>query len=182
MEAAEFGDIGYAVIDVEALLIGPRIKLVEQVAFILVSPSTGQELLAEKHMVYQPLGVAELVSTYGQPKEVVEAATSAYTRITDDVNFVHADPMTYPSWSATRNRIRKILRRRAIKVYAKGAALERAVFKDSLFIDDLEWSGCPKYPLSVHDPLLECRFFARFIPELQYFYANTTHHFIYVNP
>lgn len=165
METDEFGEIGYAVIDVEALMLGP-VKVVEQVACILLAASTGCEVFAEKHMVYQPFDAAGLCAHYGQPPEVVKRAIDGYILVTRD-NPVHNDPRINPSWSAVRNRIRKILRRRAIKVYAKGAALERTVFGTSMEIQDLEWYGCEKYPLPVHDPLLECRFFAKFIPELK---------------
>lgn len=39
MEELEFGEIGYAVIDVEALCLGPVFRVVEQVAFVLISAS-----------------------------------------------------------------------------------------------------------------------------------------------
>ena len=164
MEKDEFGDIGYAVIDVEVLLLGP-VKVVEQLACIIMSSTDGKEVFSEKHIVYQPHDKENLILRYGQPESVVQRAIDGYTMVTQD-NFVHDDPLIHPSWSAVRNRIRKILRRRAIKVYAKGAGLERIVFGSSLDIDDLEWYGCPKYPGMIHDPLEECRFFAKYIPEL----------------
>jgi hypothetical protein len=164
MEADEFGEIGYAVIDVEALMLGP-VKVVEQVACVIMSADTGKEIFGEKHMVYQPHDFGGLMSKYGQPESVVRKAIEGYVHVTHD-NPVHDNPMIHPTWSAVRNRIRKILRRRAIRVYAKGASLERTVFGSSLEIQDLEWFGCPKYPEAVHDPLLECRFFAQYIPEL----------------
>ena len=164
MEAAEFGDIGYAVLDVEALMLGP-VKVVEQVAFVLFSLDTGKEIYCEKHMVYQPYDVAGLTAQYKQPLATVQKAVDNYCRITGD-NYVHDNPASNPSWSAVRNRVRKILRRRAVTVYAKGAQLENTVFGTALGIRDLEWWGCPKYPESIHDPLLECRFFGRFVPEL----------------
>lgn len=164
MESDEFGDIGYAVIDVEALILGP-VKVVEQVACVIISAATCQEIFAEKHMVYQPFGPDGLVTHYGQPMSVVQKAIDGYTYITRD-DPVHNDPMIHPTWSAVRNRIRKILRRRAIRIYAKGASLERTVFGSTLDICDLEWTGCPRYPEPVHDPLLECRFFSQYIPEL----------------
>jgi hypothetical protein len=163
MEADEFGEIGYAVIDVEALLLGP-VKVVEQVACIIMSSATGKEIFAEKHMVYQPFDANGLVMHYGQSMDVVRRAIDGYVHVTRD-NPVHDDPMNNPTWSAVRNRLRKILRRRAIRVYAKGASLERTVFGSTIDVQDLEWWGCPKYPEAVHDPLLECRFFANYIPE-----------------
>lgn len=163
MEKDEFGEIGYAVIDVEALLLGP-VKVVEQLGCVIMSASDGAEVFAEKHMVYQPYDAEGLVRHYGQPPEVVRTAMDGYTMVTGD-DPLHDDPARFPSWSAVRNRIRKILKRRAIRVYAKGAALERTVFGSALEIFDLEWTGCPRYPEKIHDPLEECRFFARFIPE-----------------
>lgn len=171
MEHQEFGEPAYAVIDVEALILGPVVRVVEQVGVVLLSASTGQEIMGEKHIVYQPHDSAHLCWWYRQPPEVVEYAVSAYRRITGDEP-VHNDPMVHPTWSAVRTRLRKILRRRAIKVYAKGAALERTVFGRAFEIDDLEYYGCPKYPLAVHDPLEECRFFAQYIPELQRVYLK----------
>jgi hypothetical protein len=164
MEEDEFGEIGYAVVDVEALMLGP-VKVVEQVACVIMSAATGKEIFGEKHIVYQPFNAEGLLNHYGQPPEVVQKAIDGYTHVTHD-DPVHDDPLIHPTWSAVRNRIRKILRRRAIKVYAKGASLERTVFGSTLEIQDLEWWGCPKYPEAVHDPLLECRFFAKYIPEI----------------
>ena len=169
MEAQEFGDVGYAVIDVEALMVGPIVKIVEQVAFVLVSASDGRELLAEKHIVYQHFNAEELAVHYNQSAQTIENAVAIYKRLTQD-DPVHSDPAVYPTWSAVRNRIRKILRRRAIKIYAKGAGLERTVFGKSFDIYDLEWSGCPKFPEAVHDPLEECRFFSKYIPEMRHIY------------
>lgn len=170
MENQEYGEPGYAVIDVEALILGPIVRVVEQVGVVLVSASTGEEIFGEKHIVFQPYDETHLSWWYQQPPEVVRYASFAYRRITGD-DPLHADPMMHPSWCAVRTRLRKILRRRAIKVYAKGAALERTVFGRSFEIDDLEDTGCPKYPEAIHDPLEECRFFARYIPELQRLYT-----------
>lgn len=166
MEDLEFGEPGYAVIDVEALILGPVMRIVEQVGFVLISSSTGKEIMGEKHIVYQPYDDHSLAAQYGQPQEIVDYASSAYRRITGD-NPIHDDPSRHPTWCAVKTRLRKILRRRAIKVYAKGAALERTVFGKAFPIYDLEWTGCPKYPEPIHDPLEECRFFANYIPELQ---------------
>jgi hypothetical protein len=168
---AEFGEPGYATIDVEALIIGPTTKIVEQVAFVLTSASTGEELLAEKWMVWQPNDIMGLCNWCRQPLPSVARAVRAYVDITHDEP-VHNDPTIHYSWSAVRNRVRIILRRRAIKIYAKGAALERDVFNHSLDIHDLEDvqdPKCEKYPYMPHDPLEECRWFAKFIPELQRF-------------
>lgn len=165
MEADEFGELGYAVIDVEALMLG-AVKVVEQVACVIMSASTGSEIFAEKHMVYQPFNAEGLSKYYSHPVSAVQNAIAGYTCVTHD-NPVHDNPMVNPPWNAVRNRIRKILTRRAIRIYAKGAALERTVFGSSMAIQDLEDFNCPKYPGAVHDPLLECRFFAQYIPELR---------------
>lgn len=166
MEGVEFGEAGYGLVDVEALIIGPRVKVVEQVAILLISAETGDELVAEKHIVYQPYDTSALSAKYGQDIRTVIGSVEAYKRITGD-DPVHSDPSIHPSWSAVRNRVRKIFRRRAIRVYAKGAGLERTVFGTSFDIDDLEWYNCPKYPGLIHDPLEECRFFSKYVPEMQ---------------
>jgi hypothetical protein len=173
MEDDEFGEIGYAVIDVEALILGPVVRVVEQIAFVIMSAATGEEVLAEKYMIYQPYDISDLCYRYNQPFHVVSNSVMAYRRITGDEP-VHADVQAHFPWNAVKNRIRKILRRRAIKVYAKGAALERTVFSNTLTIADLEDTQCPKYPYSPHDPLAECRFFADYVPELQHFHAQPT--------
>jgi hypothetical protein len=165
MENDEFGEMGYAVLDVEALILGP-IKVVEQVACVIMSSATGREVFAEKHYVYQPYGLESLVQHYGQPMPIVQRAVDGYVKVTGD-NPLHDDPSTQPTWSAVRNRLRKILGRRAISVYAKGAALERTVFGTAMNIRELETYGCPRYPGRLHDPLDECRFFSGYIPELQ---------------
>lgn len=171
MEEAEFGELGYATIDVEALVIGPTARIVEQVAFVLMSAENGREILAEKWYVWQPNDVEGLCNWTRQPLAVVNRAVAAYREITHD-DHVHNDPAVHYPWSAVRNRVRKILRRRAIKIYAKGAALEREVFNHSLDIHDLEDvenPKCPRYPYMPHDPLEECRWFSRYVPELQRF-------------
>lgn len=170
MESDEFGEIGYAVIDVEALILG-SVKVVEQVACIIISAANKNEIFAEKHMVYQPFDATGLVEHYRQPPSVVHKALYGYKLVTND-DPVHDNPAIHPSWSAVRNRIRKILRRRAINIYAKGASLERTVFGSCLEIKDLEWTGCPVYPYQVHDPLEECRFFAKYVPELHQTFSN----------
>lgn len=162
----EFGDMGYAVVDVEALLLGPRVRVVEQVGYVLRSATTGAELLAEKFIVYQPHGVDALVANYSQPRSVVDQAVAAYCRITGDPSPVHDDPGLHPSWAAVKYHINRVLKARAFKVYAKGADLERRVFGTLFAIHELELFGCPKYPGAIHDPLEECRFFSRYIPEL----------------
>lgn len=178
MEYQEYGEPAYAVIDVEALILGPVVRVVEQVGVVMISASTGREIMGEKHMVYQPYDTPGLCRWYKQPEDVVERAVSAYRRITGD-DPTHGDPLAHPTWSAVRTRLRRILRRRAIRVYAKGAALERTVFGRAFEIDDLEWYGCPKYPLAIHDPLEECRFFSQYIPELQRFYGGEVPEEIY---
>lgn len=152
-------------IDVEAVIL-PMVNVVEQLGVVLMSAASGEELLAERHMVYQPLDACDLSAEYELPYDLVNRSVLAYRHITGD-NPVHADPTTNVPWNAVRNRIRKILRRRAIKIYAKGAGLERSVFSGTLVVHELEDVGCPKYPGEFHDPLEECRFFSRYIPELK---------------
>lgn len=164
MEGVEFGESGYAVVDVEAICLG-TVYVVEQVACVIMSAATGNEIFAEKHIVFQPHDRDGIVAVYNRPKEEVDRGVDGYIKVTGD-NPVHNDPSIHVPWNAVRNRLKKILRRRAYRIYAKGAGLERKVFGEAVPIWDLEWYNCPKYPEKIHDPLKECRFFARYIPEL----------------
>ena len=154
-----------AVIDVEALVLGPVVRVVEQVAFAMYNIVTGQEVMSEKHMIYQPMNTRALIQTYSNiPAYIIENSVAAYKRITADEP-IHNDPLLHLSWQSIRKRLTTILRKRNIRVYAKGAAMERAVFGHAFTIVDLEDYGCPKYPLPIHDPQAECRFFIKFAPE-----------------
>jgi hypothetical protein len=159
------GQIYYAVIDVEALILGDVINIVEQVAFVLYNID-GAEVWAEKHMIYQPRTGRELSKIYGVDMEVVQRSVDAYTRITGD-DPVHNNASTFEKWANVRNHIQKACRDHAAAVYAKGTSLEASVFYGVIEFRDLAWFGCPKYPLALHDPLKECRFFAQWIPEIR---------------
>lgn len=124
----------------------------------------GREVLGEKHMIYQPMDNGQISRAYGVPLENVKASSDAYQRITGD-NHVHRDPGRYEMWTTVRKRILRLCRNYALLVYAKGISLENAVFYGELDFHDLAWWGCPKFPLALHDPLQECRFFAQWIPE-----------------
>lgn len=159
------GNMFYAVVDVEALILGNVINIVEQIAFVLYNLD-GVEVWAEKHMIEQPLNGDELSRKYGVDREIVQRSLDAYERITKD-NHIHPKNSGYEKWATVRNHIKKAFTDHAAKVYAKGPALEISVFYNSVTIDDLALYGCPKYPGKVHDPLNECRYFAQFIPEIQ---------------
>lgn len=160
----------YAVIDVEALILGDVINIVEQIAFVLYNIN-GVEVWAEKHMIYQPNNVDSLSKMYGVSRETVQKSVDAYSRITQD-DPVHANSKVFSRWSNVRKHIQRACRDHAAVVYAKGPALEASVFYGTIEFLDLAWWGCPKYPLAVHDPLLECRFFAQFIPEIRQYAYN----------
>lgn len=165
IRANEFGEMGYLVVDVEALILGPRFSVVEQLGLILRSNTTGEELLAEKFFIYQPLDTIGITRKYQCPFQVANYAVNAYRMVTGD-NPIHANKRDHFKWSRVRSHVLRLIRNRVIKTYAKGAALERMVLGNKIYIDDLEWFQCPRYPLNLHDPLEECRFFASFIPEL----------------
>ena len=163
-----FGKAYFAVIDVEAVIIHPMkggapVNVVEQVAIVLID-NWGREVLGEKHMVYQPMDNLQLAAAYGATLADVKKSSEAYNRITGD-GFIHKDVRRYERWSNVRKRVMKLCRDHALLVYAKGIALETAVFYGELEFQDLAWTGCPRYPLALHDPLQECRFFAQYIPE-----------------
>ena len=161
----EGGRMYFAVIDVEALILGDVINIVEQVAFVLYSVD-GVEVWAEKHMIEQPYNGDELSRMYGVDRGVVQRSIDAYKRITGDEP-VHPRNSGFERWAAVRKHIQKACHDHAAVVYAKGTSLEASVFYGAIQFDDLAWWGCPKYPLSLHDPLKECRFFAQFIPEIR---------------
>jgi hypothetical protein len=153
----------YAVIDVEALVMG-RVDVVLQAAIVVVD-AFGREMLGEKHMVYQPLNAEQLAASYNLDRAIVDRGVYGYELVTHD-NYVHADPNRFERWGAVRKRIQQICQRYALVVYAKGIELEYRVFYGELPFYDLAWYGCPKYPLPVHDPLMECRYFSSWIPDL----------------
>ena len=156
----------YAVVDVEALVLGYVVNVVEQIAFVLYDDD-GREVWAEKHFIYQPYDNISLVRLYGVPLEIVERSVAAYKRITGDEP-VHNDPhKPYERWSVVRRHVQKACQYHARRVYAKGISLETSVFYGNIEFLDLAWWGCPKYPLALHDPLQECRFFAMYIPEIR---------------
>ena len=157
------GKSHFAVIDVEALVMG-KMDIVEQVAIILVN-MYGREVLAEKHMIYQPMNAEQLVQAYDLEPQVVQRGIDGYMLVTHD-NYVHDNPYSYERWGTVRKRVVHICQMYALAVYAKGIALEYRVFYGELPFLDLVWWGAKKYPGEVHDPLLECRFFAQYIPDL----------------
>lgn len=157
------GKAYFAVIDVEALVMG-KMDIVEQVAIVLVD-IYGQEVLGEKHMIYQPLNASQLAHSYGMDQQIVQKAIDGYALVTHD-NYIHDNPYSYERWGSVRRRINSICQQYAVAVYAKGIALEYRVFYGELPFWDLAWWACPRYPGEVHDPLCECRFFSQYIPDL----------------
>ena len=153
----------YAVIDVEAIILG-KVDMVEQAAIVLVD-CLGQEVLGEKHMIYQPMDAGQLGAAYEVDPETVQRGIAGYEKVTHD-GYIHADVSFYERWGIVRKRIVRICQRYAVAVYAKGIDLEYRVFYGELPFFDLAWYGAQKYPLAVHDPLMECRFFRQWIPDL----------------
>jgi hypothetical protein len=153
----------FAVVDVEALVMG-KMDIVEQVAFILVD-IYGNEVVAEKHMIYQPLNADQLAHSYNIDIKNVQKGIDGYKLVTQD-NYIHDNPYIYERWGPVRKRIVQMCQLYAAAVYAKGIELEARVFYGELPLMDLAWWGCPRYPGQVHDPLAEIRFFAGWIPDL----------------
>ena len=153
----------FIVIDVEAL-VTKKTDVVEQLAIVVVD-MYGQEVLGEKHMIYQPMNSAKLAQSYKLDQQEVQKAIDGYTLVTRD-NYIHDNPYKYKRWGPVRKRVITICQLYAIAVYAKGISLEYRVFYGELPFWDLAWWGCPKYPGEVHDPLSECRFFSQYIPDL----------------
>ena len=157
------GKAYYAVIDVEALVLG-KMDIVEQVAIVLVD-MFGYEVLGEKHMIYQPMSAVQISKAYGLDSVIVQKGIDGYKLVTHD-DYIHADVYNYERWGSIRKRTIQICHLYAMAVYAKGISLEYRVFYGELPFWDLAWWGAPKYPGEVHDPLSECRFFSQFIPDL----------------
>lgn len=155
----------YAVIDVEAIVLTHVVNVVEQLAFVLYSEE-GAEVWAEKHMIYQPYDERSLSEMYDVDIQTVKKSADAYRRITGD-NPIHPNPIVHERWTDVRKHVQRACRDHAATVYAKGISLESSVFYGALDFQDLAWWGCPKYPLPIHDPLNECRFFAQWIPEIR---------------
>jgi hypothetical protein len=162
----EGGNIYYAVVDAEALVIGRVINIVEQIAFVLYDVD-GVEVWAEKHFIEQPHDAPTLAAMYGVDRDVVDRAIDGYLMITGDTDYVHNSSVGHERWADVRKHIHRVFHHHAARVYAKGPALETSVFYGAVQITDLASFGCPKYPLHPHDPLKECRFFAQFIPEIR---------------
>jgi len=155
----------YAVVDVEAIVVPGIINIVEQIAYVLCDQN-GMEVLAEKYFVYQPKSESDIAAEYGIPLEVVRKSADAYRSITGDEP-IHSDKSKYTEWAVVKRHILEILKERAYLIYAKGINLENSVFNGELPLRDLAWWGVPKYPYQVHDPLDECRFFSKYIPEIK---------------
>lgn len=160
----------YAVVDVEALVFrnkkGYMVNIVCQAAFIVVN-WYGKECIGEKYYVCQPQTDIEIAQIFDADITEVRRAVSAYERITGDKYLHPKDDPKYFKWSRVRHRIQSVCNILTYAVFAKGISLENAVFYGEIVFNDLAHWGCPKYPLSTHDPLKECRFFAQYIPGLK---------------
>ena len=154
----------YAVVDVEALVMR-QVDIVEQVALIIVNEN-GVELLAEKHMVYQPFNILQLHQIYGIDLRIIETAVQGYQMVTGDY-FIHPFIQLHERWNEVRRRIGNLCKTTVDAVFAKGTALECRVFYKEFPIIDLACYGVPKYPKELlHDPLAECRYFGSFLPQV----------------
>ena len=154
---------GYMVIDFEAVLAG-RLYFAEQAALYLVAPD-GRVLLSEHYMIYQPLNEAALVRRFPNLRGAIARGVTAYVRITADEP-VHDNVELHCDWTRVRRRVCRVAQHCALGVYAKGPELESRMTNDAFPITDLAAHGCPRYPHYPHDPLLECRFFALYVPGL----------------
>ena len=150
-----------AVMDAEALVFGSGHPAVaEQIAIIFLN-SRGEELWAEHYMVLQPFTKEGLSAVTGVPLWDVERAVRGYHKVTGD-SYIHPEG---PAWDALKRHIKEEIFFFSAKVYAKGPELEVSLFDGDVQVEDLAAHGCPKYPPGIpHDPLEECRFFARWAP------------------
>jgi hypothetical protein len=148
------------IVDVEAIVL-PNTNIVEQVAFVHLDPRNN-ELFSNKFIVIQQLGVSDICAKYSLSVPVVEKACNNYSRITGD-GIIHQEGHR---WCDVRAYMIELCCEPSVFTYAKGATLERKLFGRYFPVYELEEFNCPKYPYPIHDPLEECRFFARnvFIP------------------
>jgi hypothetical protein len=162
---------GYIVIDVEAITL-PReeVYVLEQVGYH-ATDLEGATTSSGKFYVRQPLTADELVAKHKVAPNRMRRAIQAYEEITGDA-FLHSDPHDLEPEFVVRL-VTQFCEKKRLKAYAKNPTLERQFFADGIEFFDLEESGCPKYPLRPHDPMLECAFFAVFIPELRKVVAPT---------
>ena len=156
----------YMVVDLEALVIAPQMYVIEQAAYVVVDANCN-EVSSGRFCVKQTEDSAALVRKFGLPSaEPVETAIDNYVACTGDPHYVHDDDESV-SWSWARGFISELSRRFVATTYAKGISLEQKAFGHRITFVDLAWYGCPKYQRPLHDPLDECRFFARYIPQLK---------------
>lgn len=154
----------YAVVDIEALVFGPGFKSIAEQLAIVFYDARGAECWAEHYNIFQPYTIYGLREVYGIPEQRVASAVESYERITGD-SFLHHYP-NGARWSDVKKHILAECNLFAIKIYAKGPELENELLGGRPEVQDLASFGCPKYPQKVHNPLDECRFFSRWIPEL----------------
>lgn len=153
----------------EAIVL-PGADIVEQVGFVHLDVFNN-EIFGYKFIVTQQLAVLDIAARYGLSAEVVKRACANYSKITAD-SIIHNEGHR---WCDVRSYIAQLCGDPYVCAFAKGAALERRLFGRYFPIYELEDFQCPKYPLPIHDPLEECRFFARntFIPSITYSPAET---------
>jgi hypothetical protein len=150
------------VIDVEAVVIQDhKVNILEQIGFVLIN-ERGNEIMSGKFLIRQLDDKYHISKKYKIPLHKVERSIYFYEKITRD-GYIHIGNDFFPQKQAIKEIIR-LSTNMANVTYAKGCKLENEIFQNAIQFTDLEWYNCPKYPYEIHDPLLECRFFSKFIP------------------
>jgi hypothetical protein len=159
---------GAAIIDVEALVIGniKPIVVVEQVGIVIIDHYTGNEALARRYNVYQPFDFYNLCEKYAAPPKLIQKAIDGYCTITSD-NYIHSDLSNSMRWLEVRRSVIDVCKKYATSIWAKGIQLEQFLFQPELTFQDLVYWGCPKYPYMPHDPLAECKYFKKWVPQVR---------------
>lgn len=147
-----------AVVDIEGIVLSKGPCIVEQLGLVIVD-GDNQEIVGRKYWVRQTLSAEDISAKYGVDMETVARGIQGYVRTTGDAQYVHKRGIP---WSLVKSDVLGMIARTGATVYAKGAGLERRVL--NIPILELVDYGCPKYPGEQHDPLSECRFFAKYIP------------------
>jgi len=151
------------IVDLEALVFsgGTAPPVAEQAAYVVIDDA-GEEVGAGFFSVRQTMGPRDIAVRFGMSRSAMDAAVEGYCRVTGDRDIVHS-MHGEPTWHDVRHHLERTAAA-CDWVFAKGATLERRLLPGiAMRIVDLEWFGCPRYPARVHDPLAECRFFARFL-------------------
>jgi len=166
----------FAILDIEAVMIGKGVDVPTEAALLLVDADTRDVRGSWKWEIWQPHSPLRLAQIHGLDERKVFASVRVHERLTGKrVRHVRRG---LPGWPEVRQKILDIITGHGVVwTFSRGPQLERRLFPE-LRILDLQGFGCPKFPAGrTHDPLDECMFFRDFVPkwdrELQSLYVGS---------